>query len=300
MGEGYSVTVEGRKAGVHACVCGDLDMGRLIETVGRYAEHPYYIAQTGTSVYCMEELCFVLCRNTFLLDRGILDRELARWIAEECGLRELAKPLYTLIGQNGSPSAFVGIILEYVHFDTEKKRQETEELLKVSADMDASTRRKHYADHLVKNCRYGEAVSEYERVLEEGSSMNSVMRSQILHNKGVAFCRLFFFEEAADAFLAAYQENPDNEEAGLRYLAALRMSLSDERYIDFIAEHPEWHEQSLEVERRMEKSRIEFEESDICRELEQNIRERDAGYYEAVSERLAGMRRKYREMVARP
>lgn len=275
-------------------------MGRLIETVGKYAEHPYYIAQTDTSVYCVEELCFVLCKNTFLLDRGLLDRNLVKWLDEECGLKELARPLYTLINQNGSPSTFVGMILEYAHFGTEKKRQETEELLRVSADMDASSRRKHFADYLVENGRYVQAIAEYEKVLDEIPTMNHVMRSQLLYNKGVAFSRLFSFEEAAEAYLAAYQENPDHEEAAFAYLAAKRMSLSEEEYIAFIADYPMWHEQSLEVEKRMERSRREYEESDACRELSEYLARHDTGYYEMVSERLAGMRRKYREMVARP
>lgn len=275
-------------------------MGRLIETVGKYAEHPYYVAQTDTSVYCVEELCFVLCKNTFLLDRGLLDLKLAKWLDEECGLKELARPLYTLINQNGSPSAFVGMILEYAHFGTEKKRQETEELLQVSADMDISTRRKHFADYLVENKRYIQAVAEYEKVLEEIPTMNHVMRSQLLYNKGVALSRLFSFEEASDAYLAAYQENPDHEEAALAYLAAQRMRMSEEEYIAFVADHPTWYEKSLEVERRMEKYKREYEESDACRELEEHLAQHDAAYYEMVSGRLEGMRRKYREMVARP
>jgi len=275
-------------------------MGRLIETVGRYAETPYYIAQADTSVYCVEELCFALCQNTFLLDRGLLDPKLAKWLEEECGLRELARPLYTLIGQNASPSAFVGAILEYAHFGSEKKRQETEELLRASADMDAATRRKYYADYLASNRRYAQAVTEYERVLEEIPSMNHVMRSELFHNKGVALCRLFSFGEAAEAFLAAYQENPDNEEAGMRYLAALRMGLSEGEYIAFIAGEPAWHEKSLEVERRMEESKREYEGSAEYRGLVEGLARHDTEYYEMISEKLAGMRRKYKEMVEQP
>lgn len=272
-------------------------MGRLTEPVGRYAEHPYYIAQTDTSVYCVEELCFTLCQNTFLLDRGLLDLNLAKWLDEECGLRELARPLYGLINQNGSPSAFVGIILEYTHYGTEKKRQETEELLRIGADMDVSTRRKHFADYLVGNGRYAQAVMEYEKVLEEIPSMNYVMRSELLHNKGVALCRLFSFAEAAEAFLLAYQENPAFEEAALSYLAALRMTVSEEEYITFIAEHPMWHEQSLEVEKRLEKSRIDYENSEEYKKLTGVLERRDTEYYKAVSEKLTQMQRDYRKMV---
>lgn len=272
-------------------------MGRLIETVGKYAQHPYYVAQTDTSVYCVEELCFTLCQNTFLLDRGLLDMKLAKWLEEECGLKELARPLYTLISQNGSPSAFVGLILEYAHFGTEKKRQETEEVLRVSADMDAGTRRKHFADYLARGGHYAQALAEYEKVMEEIPSMNRVMRSELLYNKGVAFCRLFSFQEAAEAFLASFQENPEHGEAAAGYLGALRMSLSEEEYIAFIADNPMWHEQSLEVEGRMEACRIAYEGSDACRKLEACLGQHDAEYYGMISEKLIRMQRDYRKMV---
>ena len=275
-------------------------MGRLMETTGNYAEIPYYIAQTDTSVYCLEELCFALCRDTFLLDRGLLDQRLVRWLETECGLRELAGPLSSLVSSNASPSVFVGTILEYAHYGTEKLRRETEEMLRIGADMDASVRRKNYADYLTEHERFAQAVMEYERVLEEIPGMNYVMRSQLFHNKGVALCRLFSFEEAAEAFLAAYQENPENEEAAVSYLAALRMSLSEADYIAFVAKNPEWHEQSLEVETRMKEAQAAYESSELCREFTRLRENRDAAYYETISEKLAQMQKKYREMVAQP
>lgn len=275
-------------------------MGRLMETVGNYAEIPYYIAQTDTSVYCVEELCFALCQNAFLMDRGLLDQRLVKWLETECGLRDLARTLYPFVSGNASPSAFVGTILEYARFGTERLRRETEEMLRLGADMDATTRRKNFADYLVEHGRYAQAVLEYEKVLEEIPGINHVTRSQLFHNKGVAFCRLFSFEEAADAFLAAYEEDPENEEAAVSYLAALRMSLSETDYIAFIAGNPEWHEQSLEVETRMGAAQAAYEDSETYRELTALWERRDAVYYETVSGKLAQMQKKYREMVAQP
>lgn len=275
-------------------------MGRLVETTGDYAEIPYHIAQTDTSVYCLEELCFALCQNTFLLDRGLLDQRLVRWLETECGLKELARRLYGLVSGNASPSTFVGVILEYAHFGTEEQRRETEDALRLGADEDSSVRRKNFADYLVEHERYGQAVTEYEKVMEEMPGINHVMRSQLLYNKGVAFCRLFSFEEAAGAFLAAHQENPENEQAAVSYLAALRMSLPETEYISFIAGNPEWHEQSLEVEKRMDAAQTEYENSGAYRELRRLMERRDTVYYDTVSKKLVEMQKKYREMVAQP
>lgn len=275
-------------------------MGRLLETVGNYAEFPYYIAQADTSVYCVEELCFVLCRNAFLLDRGLLDQRLVKWLETECGCKDLAKLLYPLVSGNGSPSVFAGTILEYARFGTEKQRRETQELLRLGADMDASVRGKNFADYLVEHKRYAQAVMEYGKVLEETPGADHVMRSLLFHNKGVALSRLFSFEEAAEAFLAAHEENPENGEAAVSYLTALRMSLPETDYIAFIAGNPEWHAQSLEVEKRMKAAQAEYENSAACRELSALLQRHDVVYYETISEKLAHMQKKYREMVAQP
>jgi len=275
-------------------------MGRLIETVGKYADHPYYIAQTDTAVYCVEELCFVLSRYSFLLDRGLLDQALIKWLDTECRLPGLARELTKLFHQKGSLSAMAGIILEYVSYGTKKERQEAEEMLRQSADMDASSKQKAFADYLVESGRFSQALAEYDRILEEVPAANHVMRSELLFNKGVALCRLFAFEEAAEVFSEAYEEDPGNDEAGVCYLAALRMRLSEEDYIAFVAENKVWHEQSLQVEERMEKCRREYEASDGCRTLTRLLSRKDTGFYEEISGRMTDMKGKYREMVVQP
>ncbi len=98
----------------------------------------------------------------------------------------------------------------------------------------------------------------------------------------------------------ACQENPENGEAAVSFLAALRMSLSEGDYLAFIAEHQEWYESSLEVEKRMGMVQKEYENSDACRELTELLEKRDTVYYTTVSEKLAQMQKKYREMVAQP
>lgn len=275
-------------------------MGRLIEPVGNYTENPYYIAQTDTAVHCVEELCFVLCRNTFLLDRGIMDIELARWLEIECGLPKLSHEIFSLIQKKASPSAMVGVILDYAGYGTKKERQEVEELLRKSADMDPNARKKAFADYLVENGRFFQAVTEYERILEEVPALDHIMRAELLHNKGVALCRLFSFTEAAEAFLEACQENPDSRESEIQYLAAKRMCLSEEEYIAFVADYRIWYEQSLEVERRMEAYRAEQEHSEAEKKFQDMRLRGDAGFYEEFSKTVTAMKGKYREMSARP
>ena len=276
-------------------------MGRLIDTVGNYAEKPYIVPQVVVPVYCVEELCYILCNNAFLLDRSIMDVDLAKWLDEQCGLPELSKALYPLIHQKGTPSALAGIILEYAHYGTERERKEIEDLFRESADMDITDKMKNHGDYMVKSGLYAQAVREYDNMLSDYPALNHTFRSELLHNKGVALCRLFEFKEAADSFLRALEENPDNRKAELGYLGALRMRLSKEDYIAFVAEHSMWYGASLELEKEYNRIEQEFETSSkkqyVSRLLEKKWGSDFENYYDEISKCLAEKKQAYREMI---
>ena len=48
--------------------------------VGEYCENAYTVEELGISVCCMEELCYCLKENAFLLDLSIMNDKLADWI----------------------------------------------------------------------------------------------------------------------------------------------------------------------------------------------------------------------------
>ena len=50
--------------------------------VGEYCETAYNIEELEIRVYCMEELCYCLKENAFLLDMSIMNDKLVDWIGE--------------------------------------------------------------------------------------------------------------------------------------------------------------------------------------------------------------------------
>lgn len=89
----------------------------------------------------------------------------------------------------------------------------------------------------------------------------------------------------------------------MMYLASRRMNRSDKEYIDYIAEHPEYHDASLKVERLMERANGTFEGSDENRMLVtlQVFKEEGNGmfgntapYYNEIERLAAGLKEKYR------
>ena len=68
-------------------------MSKPILCIGRYAENPYHIEKIGRNVYCIEELCYCIVQNAFLLDEESFDSELFDWIDQECRLEKLSDEL---------------------------------------------------------------------------------------------------------------------------------------------------------------------------------------------------------------
>ena len=63
---------------------------RISICVGDYAKTPYCIPGLEINVRSMEELCYCMRENAYMLDLSLLDDGLVRWIEQECGLKELA------------------------------------------------------------------------------------------------------------------------------------------------------------------------------------------------------------------
>lgn len=225
-------------------------MGKPILCIGSYAEKPYHIDKIGRNVYCIEELCYCIVQNAFLLDEESFDNELFDWIASECSLDKLAEELRKMTARNCSMAAIAGTILDYVGYNTRKEVDKTEEILRSNAGMDVYTKRLARADFLMKNERYSMAFKEYEFLLHNTPDISKKLRARIEHCEGVMYARLFLFERAEEMFIKAFDDGRDPE-SFIQYLAALRMRLSDKEYVAYIAENEEAYEASLELEKRM-------------------------------------------------
>lgn len=257
---------------------------RVSVSVGRYATKPYRIPGLEIDVYSMEELCYCIRENAFLLDASFLSDGLLGWIEEECGLRELAESLHPLVHKKGTLSAFAAAILSHVGFYDQETVQETCQVLKQGAGLDAVERRKRQIDYLVKNKRYKAAIQGYEALLDRWQEQESRGEAvpaagclaRIWHNKGVAFAGLMLYDRAAECFRKAY-ELEQKESYCMSYLAARRMLLPEGEYVDFAAEHKELYQYTLRLEKQMEQYVQEWEQQPDYLRLYRRRELRDEG-----------------------
>ena len=232
---------------------------RISICVGKYAAVPYCVPGLELSVYCIEELCYCIRENAFLIDASLMNDDLVNWIDKDCGLTDLAKELYPMVHKKGSLSSFVTMILEFTGLYDGTVTGEVERTLKKGAGLSGIEKRKSQIDYLVKKKKYGAAIRGYEELLsqwqetlkEGGELPAGRVRSGILHNKGVAFAGLMLYAQAAECFLEAYGIEKDSRMYE-DYLAAKRMELAEEAYIAFAAENPQGYEAALKLEQKME------------------------------------------------
>ncbi len=278
---------------------------RVSVCVGNYAKTSYCIPGLELQVFCMEELCYCLRENAFLLDMTLLDEGLVSWIERECGITELASMLYPLVRKQGSLSAFVTLILDYVGLYDPGTIRELEVVLREGAGLSRIEKRKNQIDYLVGKKKYSAAVHQYEDLLngwqeelDRGMEMpGNGVKAGIFHNKGVALAGMMEYEEAAEAFRMAYDIGK-NKESYMAYFAAKRMELSESDYLSFIAEQPDSYELSLQLERKIEALQEEFQTREAYRKLK-DLQEWRFGsdkqrYYEEVEKIARALKETYR------
>ncbi len=276
-------------------------MGRILLCMGKYAEHPYYIDSVPANVYCVEELCYLFVSNPFMIDRDIMDKNLAKWLDLVCGLSELTHQLLGLFNRGTQPGVFVSTILDYVNYCTPEDKKKIEDVLQSNIGLNNYEKQKRQADFLLKNKGYSQALNEYDELLRALPETESALKPPICHNMGVIYANLYQFEMAARYFKRAY-DMAGNEESGIAYLAARRLHLSENAYIDFIAKHGgEFHELSLQVEKRLNEAKGEFEASQENRMLSALKFYKDEGnvasYYDDIDQIIMKKEDEYRELV---
>ena len=57
------------------------------------ARHPYYIESIDINIWSIEELCYYMRENVYLIDEAILGKKLCDWIEKELHLKKLAETL---------------------------------------------------------------------------------------------------------------------------------------------------------------------------------------------------------------
>ena len=161
-------------------------MGSLILCHKKKAKHPYEISRIHTRISTLEELCYYLCNNLYLIDYTIMNEQLCRWIADELEMQDLAVKLVELIRNHGSVEKFVVLVLE---------------------------RQKYKADEVMESGELESAILVYMSIVngEKDDSVDKRFYGRVSACLAGAYGRAFLYEESARMYEKAYKICEDNK-----------------------------------------------------------------------------------------
>lgn len=191
-------------------------MGRLILCSLKKADKPYYIKSLNINLYTIEELCYYLQNNIYLIDENVISEELLDWIEKELLLSELADGLRA---KRSSVKSCVLYILKSTGYSSVDDIENTGRLLTEIEGQSDIQKRKLKAAHLLKNKKYTEAIFEFRKICEEQEEEELEI---VYNNMGSAYAGMFLFAEAAKFFSRAYLINR-NEDIYRRLMYAMAM-----------------------------------------------------------------------------
>ena len=196
-------------------------MGGLILCRSEEAQKPYYISCLGIYVYSLEELCYSIYNNIYLLGNDFVDEQLIEFIRNDTKDKWLADELTFLKEKKAGLRELVITILLYVDYYTKNEVDELRTLIDNLSALGTEERLKRRADNFLVNKKYDSAIKNYADILNQKEhSMKDDFYGNVFHNTGVAYGRMFLFEQAAECFKMAYQLNNKEESLKEYYMAA--------------------------------------------------------------------------------
>ncbi len=188
-------------------------MGNLLLCNQQIAAMPYYIDGISVNLYSIEELCYYIANNTYLLDREFMCEDLCTWIEKELKMVDLADKLRECLTVNGALSDFVLEILKSCAYCKNEQIVNICSLLREMQEKSDFECDKIRADRLMANEKYLSSIYEYKRLLdsEDAGQEDPVLVGNIWHNLGTAYARLFLFQEAITCYRNAYEKNKNEE-----------------------------------------------------------------------------------------
>lgn len=277
-------------------------MGKLIQCSSPLALTPYHFRLTDTNVYSMEEVCYYIWHNIYMIQEEVFDREFVMWIEKELHMEETSHKLACLIQDHNNLKDIVVTICCSCDYYDEEEINVLIRLMDEIEQMPAYARKKHKGDTYLACHSYEKALEEYEKVFESDEILHAEKEAygSIFHNMGVAYSNLAEFRKAAEYFLKAYEQN--QKDASLSQgLFALRLSKDVEGYKKALVDFDVSPEKQLQWEK--EYTQV-ISQSSQCREALKIEKLRNvmksgnvAEYYDKVHKYVLDWKNEYRKQI---
>ena len=223
--------------------------------LGALSTTPYFLLGLGVNIYSMDELCYYLCVNAYILDNDLIDVRLCDYMRDNLEMPELSNKLRKMIKESRTLGEMVTTILVDTKYCTEDEIARIKQILVDNASLSFAAKRKVRGDNLLCANKYPRAIEEYQYVLSVlNKEEEPDLYSSILHNVGCAYSMMFLLDKAGDCFRQAYEIDGSRESLEM-YLICLRLSAKKEDFDRIVVKNGYDERIALEAVRIMRSAR---------------------------------------------
>ena len=278
-------------------------MGKLILCEGRPAKTPYHFRLTKTNVYSIEEVCYYIRHNIYMIQEELFDREFVLWLRNELHMTKTADKLETLITDRHNMKDIVVTICCSCDYYEEREINEMIHILDEIEKLPQYARRKKKGDNFLQCHSYEKAIEEYEKIFESDEVLQAEEKAygDLFHNMGVAYVNIGEFHKASDLFLRAYEKN-GRDESLAQCMHALRFCKDVAKFKKIVGELEISEEKRNQWDLDFKDAFSVSEQSDVALQIEKLHQLVQKGaveeYYERVHGYIAAWKEEYRRQIS--
>ena len=142
-------------------------MGRVYLCLGQNAELPYYFEKAKVHIWNIEELCYFIRENAWIMEPELLTKELIDWVAQQCGLPKLAVLLNDSLKEEDCVTAFAACLFSYTGYCPQEQALQVQKILQTNAGNNETDRAKARGDYFLESGKYFRALQEYEPLMKQ-------------------------------------------------------------------------------------------------------------------------------------
>ena len=183
------------------------------------AAQPYFIENIQTNVYSLEEVCYYIYHNIYLVDRTMVNAHFFDWVSNELRLPSLAVKLRQSAGKFSGLEDFVYPVFKEINYLSYEELKSLGSILTEYDSLSKQEIKKRKADAFMANGMIVKATSLYEELLakeealpQEEKTIGNELMGAIYHNLGVAHSYLFQMDKASEYFRTAWQLTGNEED----------------------------------------------------------------------------------------
>ena len=140
------------------------------------ADSPYFIENISTNIYTLEELCYYLFHNLYLIDDTVMNERLCLWLQDELNLPGLAARLRANLGKFSSLEDVLYPVFKEINYLTYEELKVLNARIQNLDRESRQVREKQKGDALMENGMYVHAIQVYQKLLSLGHRLISVIR----------------------------------------------------------------------------------------------------------------------------